>query len=247
MAAIEHPPLSTAGPGVTHTLGVIASGNVAGFMAGLIVGGVGSRLAMRILSLTSPDAQGAVTEAGEIVGDISLGGTLFLLAAGALLGVGGGLAYVASRRWLPSRGSGLVFGLLMLALSGRLLVDPENLDFVILDPAWLGVAMFASLPVLFGLLVVSLQSRLEPFFTRTRSRVATTLVLVAGLLPLAIGGPTAVVVAVLVAAAFLLARSEAVRDVWASGTVDTLGRAVLGTAGAFGLGLFAWGAFEILI
>lgn len=239
--------MSTEAPGVTHTLGVIASGNVAGFVAGLIAGGVGSRLAMRIMALTSPDAQGDMTEAGEVVGEISLDGTGFLLAVGALLGIGGGLAYVALRRWLPRRATGLVFGLLTLAVSGRVLVDPDNIDFAILDPASLGIAMFAALPILFGLLVVPLQASLEPFFTKTRSRLATTLILIAGLLPLAIGGPLAVGLAILVAAGFLLARSSAVRDVWATSTVDIYGRALLGAAGIFGLGFFAWGALEILV
>ena len=246
MVVIDDAP-STEAPRLTHTLGVIASGNVAGFMAGLIAGGVGSRLAMRVLSLTNPDAQGAMTEAGEIVGEITLDGTGFLLAVGALLGIGGGLAYVGLRRWLPRRGTGLVFGLLALAVSGRLLVHPDNFDFDILDPASLAIAMFAALPILFGLLVVPLQARLEPFFTKPRSRLATTLILIAGLLPLAIGGPFAVALVILVAAGFLLARSRTVRDMWATSTVDIYGRALLGAAGIFGLGFFAWGALEILV
>jgi hypothetical protein len=80
---------------------------------------VGSRLAMRILALTSPRAQGSITEAQEVVGRITLAGTLFLLEAGAALGMGGGLVYVAVRRWLPIRGTGLVFGLLMLGVSAE--------------------------------------------------------------------------------------------------------------------------------
>lgn len=246
MTLSDHP-TNTEAPRVAHTLGVVASGVLAGFISGLIAGGVGSRLAMRVLSLTSPDAQGAMTEAGEVVGEISLGGTIFLLAAGAVLGMAGGLAYVALRRWLPKRKTGLAFGLLMLAVSGRVLVDPDNIDFVILDPASLGIAMFTALPVLFGLFVVPLQVRLEPFFTKPRSRIATTLMLVAGLLPLAIGGPLAVAIVILVAVGFLVARSPTVRYVWAASTVDIYGRALLGAAGIFGLGFFAGGALEILV
>lgn len=239
-------PLGTDPPSVPRTLGVLVSGNLAGLIAGLIAGGMGSRLAMRILALTSPDAQGDITEAGEVVGEITLGGTLFLLAAGAALGMGGGLAYVALRRWLPSRGTGLVFGLLMLAISGRLLVNPDNVDFEILDPAWLGITMFALLPILFGLLIVPLQARLEPIFTKPRSRLVTTLILAAGLAPLAIGGPIAIIIVILVAVGLLVARSDAVREAWDTAIVDIFGRAVLGATGIFGLGLFAWGAFEIL-
>jgi len=238
--------LSTEAPRVAHPLGVLVSGNVAGALAGLIVGGVGSRLAMRVLALTSPDAQGAITEAGEVVGEISMGGTLFLLVAGTVLGQAGGLAYIALRRWLPEWWTGAALGLLLLAVSGRLLVEPDNIDFVILDPAWLGITMFASLPVVFGLMVVPLQARLEPFFTRPRSRGATRLVLGAGLLPLALGGPVAVVLGAVIAAGFLLARSAVVRDAWDTATVDIYGRAILGATAIFGLGFFVWGALEIL-
>ena len=128
-----------------------------------------------------------------------LEGTLFLLAAGAALGMGGGLAYVALRRWLPSQGTGLAFGLLMLAVSGRLLVNPDNVDFVILDPAWLAITMFALLPILFGLLIVPLQAMLEPILTKPRSGLVTGLILAAGLAPLAIGGTISLIIVILVA------------------------------------------------
>ena len=239
-------PLTTEPPSVRHTLGIIVSGNLAGLIAGLVAGGIGSRLAMRILALTSPDAQGAITEAGEIVGKITLEGTLFLLAAGAALGMGGGLAYVAIRRWLPNQVRGLAFGLLMLAVSGRVLVNPDNIDFVILDPAWLAITMFALLPILFGLLIVPLQALLEPVLTRPRSGLVTGVILAAGLAPLAIGGTISLVLVILVAAGFLVARSNAVREAWDTATVDIYGRAVLVATGIFGLGFFAWGALEIL-
>jgi hypothetical protein len=240
-------PLAIEPPSVPRTLGILASGNVAGAIAGLIAGGIGSRLAMRILALTSPRAQGSLTEAQEIVGRITLEGTLFLLVAGVALGVAGGLVYIAVRRWLPIRGTGLVFGLLVLAVSGRLLVNPDNRDFVILDPTWLGITMFASLPILFGLFVVPLQGKLEPIFTKARSPLATALLLVAGLAPIAIGGPVAVILVVLIAGGFLLTRSATVREIWSTPTVDIYGRAVLGATAVFGLGFFAWGALEILV
>ena len=240
-------PLATEPPSVQRSLGILVSGNLAGAIAGLIAGGIGSRLAMRILALTSPRAQGSITEAEEVVGRITLEGTLFLLVAGAVLGVAGGLAYVAVRRWLPNRGTGLVFGLLVLALSGRLLVNPGNIDFVILDPTWLGITMFASLPILFGLLVVPLQGMLEPTFTKARSPLATALLLVAGLAPIALGGSVGIILLVLIAVGFLLTRSPTVRDVWSTTTVDIYGRAVLGATAVFGLGFFAWGALEILV
>ena len=50
---------------------------MAGFGAGITVLGTGGRLAMRLLALTAgPAAQGRLTEADEVVGEITVGGTL---------------------------------------------------------------------------------------------------------------------------------------------------------------------------
>jgi hypothetical protein len=125
--------------------------------------------------------------------------------------------------------------------------ESHIIDFVILGPTWLGITMFASLPILFGLLIVPLQAKLEPIFTKARSGFATALLLVAGLAPLAVGGPVALILVVFIAGGILLAHSASVRDVWSTTTVDIYGRAILGATAIFGLGFFAWGALEILV
>lgn len=61
----------------------------AGLGAGLIAAGAGGRLVMRLLTLTSPDAERALTEAGARIGEITADGTLGFvvfvgLPAGAL-------------------------------------------------------------------------------------------------------------------------------------------------------------------
>ena len=43
-----------------------------GAVAGVLAAGAGGRLVMRLLALTSPDAEGSLTEAGEFVGEISV-------------------------------------------------------------------------------------------------------------------------------------------------------------------------------
>ncbi|MGH2790024.1 MAG: hypothetical protein ACRDJ0_03455 [Actinomycetota bacterium] len=230
----------------SRTLGVIASASMAGAIAGLVAGGMGSRLAMRVLAMTTPGMEGATTEADATVGQITTGGTFFLLLFGTALGVGGGLVYLALRRWLPARWRGLAFGLLLLALTGPLLVDPDNPDFIILEPAWLGVAMFAALPVLFGLIAASLQARLEPFFTRERSRSATIAVLILGLLPLALGGPVAVAVVLIVGVGLAVAHFTDVTKVIETHAVGVAVRALLIAVTTFGLVVFARSALEIL-
>jgi hypothetical protein len=172
---------------VTWAARNLAPGVIAGFVAGLVVGGAGSRLAMRILALTSDEfVRGAGTEAGATIGEITLEGTLFLLVAGSILGILGGILYTALRSLVPGSGAmrGLLFGLLLLALTGRFLVDPNNPDFVILSPAPLAVAMFAALPVLYGLMMVPLAERLD-IKVRATGHLAFVLVpVVVALIPL---------------------------------------------------------------
>ncbi|MGH2702751.1 MAG: hypothetical protein ACRDJB_06690 [Actinomycetota bacterium] len=231
---------------LSRPLGVIASGSMAGAIAGFVAGGIGSRLAMRVLALTTPSMEGASTEADAIVGEITAGGTSFLILFGAALGVGGGLAYLALRRWLPARGRGIAFGLLLLALTSPLLVDPDNKDFYILEPAWLGITMFAALPVLFGVIVAPLQSSLEPFFTRDRTRGATIAVLVLGLLPLGLGGPVAVAVVLAVGLGLALAHSTDAVKLLEARAVMVAGRVLLIAVTLFGLVVFARSVLEIL-
>jgi len=108
------------------------------------------------------------TDFGATVGTITPSGTIFLLIAGGLGGILGGLVYLVVRRLLPGRGlaKGALFGLVLLALFGRLLVVPDNTDFLILEPAGLAVAMFAALPILFGMAFVPLAEWLEPRIRR---------------------------------------------------------------------------------
>jgi hypothetical protein len=148
----------------------LAGGMLPGSIVGLVVGGLGSRTAMRVMAITSPRARGFETDFGATVGEVTLGGTLFLLIAGVILGALGGIAYLVIRSLIPGTGwrKGLAFGVVLLALTGRLLVVPDNPDFLILSPAGLAVAMFAALPLLFGLFFVPLAERLEPFLGGVR-------------------------------------------------------------------------------
>jgi hypothetical protein len=167
-----------------------------GLIAGFIVGGLGSRVAMRVMAMTSPTARGLETDFGATIGDITGGGTLFLLIAGSILGILGGIAYLAIGRLLPGRGwlKGLLFGVVLLALTGRFLVAPDNPDFVILSPAVLAVAMFTALPLLFGLLFVPLAERLQPVIAGSRHSVLIIALVFLGLVPLVFAGGLGLVV-----------------------------------------------------
>ncbi len=67
----------------------LASGVSAGFISGVLIGGVGGRLAMLVLRLTSdPALRGAQTDDGFTIGVFSTE-TLFLLGVTAGLGIVG--------------------------------------------------------------------------------------------------------------------------------------------------------------
>ncbi len=78
----------------------VAVALVGGFWAGALVTGPAVRLIMRLLAATAgDDAQGVITEAEEVVGEIDLGGTLGLYVFGGILpGLASGALYVVFRR-----------------------------------------------------------------------------------------------------------------------------------------------------
>lgn len=138
----------------------------AGFIAGALVVGFGGRLAMRVLAATSgARAQGRTTDAGEQVGEITLGGTLgFFIFAGILIPLVSSLVFIPLRRILPRPAwiAGLLFGLLLLASFGvGDPLSPDNVDFVILSPLWLAVTLVCLTALLYGTTFSALVARFD--------------------------------------------------------------------------------------
>jgi hypothetical protein len=142
------------------SLRALAAVFLAGAIAGLGVGGLGSRVAMRIAAFAAGDhARGLTTEAGATVGRFTLEGTLFLvLFAGIGATVIGTAFFLAVRPWLPRRRlvAAIAFGVLELVVFGSLLLDASNADFTILGHPSLNVVVFGSLFVLHGFALVML-------------------------------------------------------------------------------------------
>lgn len=138
-------------------------GALAGAAAGTLAG-LGSRIVMRISGLAAgPEAIGQLTQSGNVVGDVTLGGTLAILILGGMGGALGGGIYVALRPWLAPLGrwSGLGFGLLMLAVSSE--PDPASSDSLRFGPPLLNFVMFAALSPLAGVVLVRLVAALERY------------------------------------------------------------------------------------
>ncbi len=158
----------------------------AGALAGMVAG-AGGRLAMRLLAVTSPDADGSITEAEATIGEITAGGTLgFILFAGLPAGLLAGALYaVAGPVVRRGRAGGLVLGAILLVLVGWWL-DPlraDNFDFNLVGPDWLSLLAFAAIALLQGVLVVALATR---FSRGVPPRTPRPRVLLAGRIALAV-------------------------------------------------------------
>lgn len=187
---------------------------VSGVGSGILVAGAGGRLAMRLLAATASEAaQGRVTEADEVVGRISTGGTIgFIVFAALFFGMSSGVVYLLIRRWLPrGRLGGLTYGALLLVVAATR-IDPlraGNPDFDIVGPGWLAVAVFGALVIVHGMLVAAVAgcySRVLPLPSWARRSLVPHAPL-ALLLPAA---PVFVLIAVVGAVAVALSRFQPV-------------------------------------
>jgi hypothetical protein len=208
-------------------------GITAGVSSGIVMFGAGGRLAMRLLAVTAgPAAQGRLTEAGETVGEITLGGTLgFMAFFGILIGTFFGLVYMVIRRWLPpGRWGGLVFGILLLTLVATRAdpLRPENPDFDLVGPGWVAVTVFSALMIGYGVLVAAIAGR----YSRWLPPLEKDLKKIAKYLPAyVIWGPSVLLPAVLLiigcGGTALLARTEGLYRIIRSPRVVVAGRVLV--------------------
>jgi hypothetical protein len=170
---------------------------MAGIPVGVLIGGIGSRLAMLLLRVTSPEAvRGVESDDGFIIGRFTVGGSYALLQIGAFVGVLGAALYLLVRRWLlgPNWFRYLTIGLGCGAVVGSMLLHADGIDFRVLEPRWLAMALFIAVPALFGVAigpVVELISR-RPVPLGWRQFVAPAVMLAigpAGLFPMLFVAP----------------------------------------------------------
>ena len=140
---------------------------LAGIPAGFLAAGVGSWLVMRasgfMFARDNPNSL-AFTEAGERVGEISAGGTIFLLVFGTLLGIMGAYFVAMIKLWLPGGAfvRGPPFGLVSLALLSPFALDRGNDDFQRFGDVRVNVTLFVSLFLVYGLLISISDAWLDP-------------------------------------------------------------------------------------
>ncbi len=140
--------------------GVIAAG--VGAVAGLVWGGIGGRIAMRVVFLTSSDhVRGVTSDDGFEIGTIS-NATLFLLVFAAILGgmAGFGVGILRMVTSGPTWAVAIGAALASAAFAGAGIVHTDGVDFHVLEPLWLTVGLFVSIPGLWGATVVVATERL---------------------------------------------------------------------------------------
>ena len=205
----------------------VSTAVVAGLSMGALIGGIGGRIAMFVLRVTSDASlHGAETDDGFIIGQVS-GATLFLVIATSVLGVFGGIFYLAVRSWVPERWRAALFGVFGGIVGGAGVIRPGGIDFTLLDPLPLAITMFITLPGIYGVVV----SRLIERGLRADSGPGASQAWVLGLIPLMLLGfigPIGLGVAAVIPALWIVHRTAPrIASLWGSPPVVWIGRAGL--------------------
>jgi hypothetical protein len=145
---------------VEHRARRLAAVTWAGALIGLVVGGVGSRVAMLVLARLNPQATGVTSDDGFTIGQLTTA-TFNLLAVSMLIGVLGGGIYLVLRglmlgpRWFQVASVSLGPAVVV----GSMLVHVEGVDYTVLDPAWLAIVMFVTIPGVYAALLTVVAER----------------------------------------------------------------------------------------
>lgn len=216
---------------------------------GVLVAGAGGRLVMRLLAVTADAAaQGRLTEAEEVVGRITVDGTIgFVVFSGLFAGLATAPLYLVVRRWLPDgRLGGVVYGLVLLVVAATR-IEPlraDNPDFGLVGPGGVALAAFASLVLLHGMAMAAIAGRVSravPLLARDRRTWFSHVPLLV-LLP---AFPAAVFVALVGAATVGLSRLRPLVAWLRSPAATTVGRVALAAGAAVALPGFVSAVAEI--
>lgn len=223
----------------------------AGIGAGLAIAGAGGRLAMRLVAATAgTEAQGRLTEADQLVGVISLDGTISFITFTALFfGLASGALYMLIRRWLPSgRWGGVTYGALLLVWFGSILepLRPENPDFDIVGPGWVSVLAFGGLVLVHGMTLDALAKRMSNSLPEPEKRMPILFLWYSPLLLLVPLAPAVVVIGIGAIVAVGLSRVENLEALYRSRGTLLAGRVVGAAITAVALVVFASAVTDIL-
>jgi hypothetical protein len=136
----------------------LAALTAVGGLLGLLVGGVGGRLAMMLLARLNTEATGVTSDDDFTIGQFTVANTLNLLLLGTLLGVVGAGIYSLLRglrigpRWFEV----LTVAVGPAVVMGALIVHTDGVDFRLLEPTWLAIGLFVAIPGVYAALLTLL-------------------------------------------------------------------------------------------
>jgi len=145
-------------------LRILTLAGAAGAWAGLLAGGIGGRIAMFVLRVTSDSSvRGIESDDGFTIGQVSTA-TLFLLLVTTVFGAVAGLLYAPGRHALPAAWRVPAMTALGATVGGAALLKPYTIDFVRLEPHWLACALFIAIPGGAGLLLAWFTERFDQWW-----------------------------------------------------------------------------------
>ncbi len=154
----------------------IARSGLAGLAVGVIVGGLGGRVAMRVVALLIPKAFGSFTANGNRIGDITIEGTLSLMIfAGLFVGIFVAVIWVVVLAWLPrALGFRMLAAIpLAIGLGAFGLIEGNNPDFSVLGYDPRVVAVLLGLVGLVGVSMAVVDAWLDRRLPPARSVTST--------------------------------------------------------------------------
>jgi hypothetical protein len=161
------------------------AGAIGGFLCGLVIGGIGGRLAMLLLRLTTgSEVAGLESDDGFTMGSFT-SATLFLVGMASFVGAFLGIIYSFIRGWLPERSRRLATATFLGLIGGAAIIHPGGVDFTALRPLWLAIALFILLPGLFG---YALSATVDRLLERPAGRVVPWLGLAVAMFALVVIG-----------------------------------------------------------
>jgi hypothetical protein len=221
----SRPVIRTTLDDVARPAATLGAGVTGGFVTGILIGGVGGRVAMLVLRLTSdPGLHGIKTDDGFTIGRVSAE-TIFLLGVSAGLGIAGGLLYLVVRPWIPARRRIPVMTVFFALVGGAGVVGPSEVDFSLLSPLPLAIALFVAIPAAYGAAMPWLTERLLRDHSILRRRRWGAIV---GLLPLVLVNIVGILILVIALGVWWAGRDgQALAEAWRSRTMTWIGRAAL--------------------
>jgi hypothetical protein len=222
------------GPSDLKMLGqAISLGACAGGLGGLIVGGIGGRLAMLLLRFTTDGSiRGIESDDGFTMGIFDLSSTLSLLLVCTVLGNVGGLIVVLGRPFFARRFALIGWPVAAGAIVGATIIKADGVDFTLLGPKVLAIAMFVLIPAVGALAITWLVYQWQSWWCKNIRR---TLIAAVPGLPALLFFPIGIAAAVVSLAWFVALRLDGVRALPQTRLVRTSAIAVFAVLTGLGL------------